>query len=234
VSWARYLAPNALSAANIACGFGAMVAAAEGRLDAAVYLLVASIFLDTFDGPVARRLGATSRFGQEMDSFSDALSFGAAPAFLLFFAFLRPLGRWGLAVSLVYLLAAILRLARFNVTTDAHVKDRRTMGVPTPVAASYLMAAVLMRRELDPPVMVVVALVLAGLMVSRFRLPSLKGKTPVTVMLLVGIANYMLVVFLPSWYTIGWWNAWNVLIVLVAHTEDRREAPGREAPSSPA
>lgn len=230
MSWARYLAPNALSAANIACGFGATVAAAEGRLDASVYLLLASIFLDTFDGAVARRLGATSRFGQEMDSFSDALSFGAAPAFLLFFAFLRPLGKWGLAVSLVYLLAAILRLARFNVTTDAHIKDSRTMGVPTPIAASYIMAAVLMRRDLDPPVMVVVALVFAGLMVSRFRLPNIKGKTPVTVMLLVGISNYMLVMFLPSWYTIGWWNLWNVFILLAAHVHDRRLAVTTDPP----
>lgn len=224
MSWARYLAPNALSAANIACGFGAMVAAAEGRLDASVYLLLASIFLDTFDGLVARRLGATSRFGQEMDSFSDALSFGAAPAFLLFFAFLQPLGRWGLAVSLVYLLAAILRLARFNLTTDAHVKDPRTMGVPTPVAASYVMAAVLMRRDLDAAIMVVVALVFAGLMLSRFRLPNPKGKTPITVMLLVGISNYMLVVFVPSWYTIAWWNIWNVFILWAAHVHDRRLA----------
>jgi CDP-diacylglycerol--serine O-phosphatidyltransferase len=233
VSWSRYLAPNALSAANIACGFGAMVAAAEGRLDASVYLLVVSIFLDTFDGPVARRLGATSRFGQEMDSFSDALSFGAAPAFLLFFAFLRPLGRWGLAVSLVYLLAAILRLARFNVTTDAHVKDPRTMGVPTPIAASYIMAAVLMRRDLDPPLMVVVGLLLAALMVSRFRLPALKGKTPITVMLLVGISNYMLVVFVPSWYTIAWWNVWNVFILWAAHVYERRDAVAEEAGASP-
>lgn len=231
MSWARYLAPNALSAANIACGFGAMVAAAEGRLDASVHLLLVAIFLDTFDGAVARWLRATSRFGQEMDSFSDALSFGAAPAFLLFYAFLRPLGKWGLAVSLVYLLAAILRLARFNLTTDAHVKDSRTMGVPTPVAASYVMAAVLMRRDLDPPIMVVVALVFAGLMLSRFRLPNLKGKTPITVMLLAGIANYMLVVFLPSWYTIAWWNVWNVFILWAAHVQDRRVAFSDEASS---
>ena len=232
-SRARYLAPNALSAANIACGFGAMVAAAEGRFDASVYMLLVSIFLDTFDGPVARRLGATSRFGVEMDSFSDAVSFGAAPAFLLFYVFLRPLGGWGLAVSLVYLLAAILRLARFNLTTNVHVKGSRTLGVPTPIAASYIMAAVLMRRDLEPPVMVVVALVFAALMVSRVRLPSLKGRTPITVMLLIGISNYMLVIFLPSWYAIAWWNIWNVFILWTAHLHDRRDTVTGEVPSSP-
>jgi CDP-diacylglycerol---serine O-phosphatidyltransferase len=222
VSWARYLAPNALSAANIACGFGAMVQAAEGRSEAAVYLLLLSITLDMADGAVARFLRATSRFGQEMDSFSDALSFGAAPAFLLFFTFLRPLGPWGLAVSLAYLLAAILRLARFNLTTDAHCKDRRTMGVPTPIAASYVMAAVLMRHDLSAETMAVLGLALAAGMVSTVRLPNLKGRTMVTVMLLVGIANYMLVMFAPSWTTILWWNLWNILILLVAHGHERR------------
>jgi len=222
MSWARYLAPNALSAANIACGFAAVAVAADGRFEASVYLLVLAIVLDSFDGAVARWLSATSRFGQEMDSFSDALSFGAAPAFLLFFAFLRPLGGWGLAVCLVYLLAAILRLARFNLTSDAHVKDSRTIGVPTPVAASYIMAAVLMRDQLETGVMVVVGLAFAGLMLSRIRLPNPKGKTLITGMLMVGAANYLLVVFLPSWYTIGWWNTWNVVILVAAHAQERR------------
>ena len=125
-------------------------------------------------------------------------------------------------MTLVYLLAAILRLARFNLTSDAHVKDSRTVGVPTPIAASYVMAAVLMRDDLTAGIMVVVALVLAGLMVSRFRLPNLKGRTVVTVMLLIGVANYLLVVFIPSWYTIGWWNLWNVAILIAAYAQDRR------------
>jgi CDP-diacylglycerol---serine O-phosphatidyltransferase len=229
LNWARYLAPNALSAANIACGFAAVAVASDERFDAAVYLLVLAIVLDSFDGAVARWLAATSRFGQEMDSFSDALSFGAAPAYLLYFAFLRPLGGWGLVVCLAYLLAAILRLARFNLTSDAHVKDSRTVGLPTPIAASYVMAAVLMRRDLEPGVMVVVGLLCAGLMLSRIQLPNLKGRTLTTGMLLVGCANYLLVVFAPSWYAIGWWNAWNVAILVAAHAQERRLEVGSSA-----
>ncbi len=224
MSRARYVAPNAISAANIGCGFAAVIVAAEGHFEAAVYLLLLSITLDMSDGFVARKLRATSKFGQEMDSFSDALSFGAAPAFLLYFAFLRPFGGWGLACSLVFLLAAILRLARFNLTTNEHVKDDRTVGVPTPIAASYVMAAVLLRDDLGPGTAATLALTLAAGMLSRVRLPNLKGRTVVTVMLLVGIANYMLVVFAPSWTTVAWWNVWNVLILAVAKAHERRGA----------
>ncbi|MEE4271287.1 MAG: CDP-diacylglycerol--serine O-phosphatidyltransferase [Thermoanaerobaculales bacterium] len=225
----RILAPSAVTSANIAAGFMAMVAAADGRFELAVYLLVVAILCDVLDGTIARLLGATSEFGQEMDSFSDAISFGVAPAFLIYLAVLRPLGFWGLIVSLVYLLAGVTRLIRFVLTSDAHVKELRTTGAPIPVAASYLMATVLMRDSLSVQAAAVVVLAMALLMISRIGLPSLKGKNIVTAMLLVGIVNYLAVVFLPSWPTIVWWNVWNACILLVARIHNSRLEPS-EAP----
>jgi len=225
----RILAPSAVTSANIAAGFMAMVAAADGRFELSVYLLVVAILCDVLDGTIARLLGATSEFGQEMDSFSDAISFGVAPAFLIYLAVLRPLGFWGLAVSLIYLLAGVTRLTRFVLTSDAHSKELRTTGAPIPVAASYLMAAVLMRDHMSVEAIALVALVMALLMVSRIRLPSLKGKNIVTAMLLVGIVNYLLVVFRPGWMTIGWWNVWNACILVAAKIQSRRLEPS-EAP----
>ena len=221
----RILAPSAVTSANIAAGFMAMVAAADSRYELSVYLLVVAILCDVLDGTIARLLGATSDFGQEMDSFSDAISFGVAPAFLIYLAVLRPLGFWGLVVSLVYLLAGVTRLTRFVLTSDAHVKELRTTGAPIPVAASYLMASVLMREHMSVQAVVVVVLAMALLMVSRIRLPSLKGKNVVTAMLLVGIVNYLLVVFFPSWFTIGWWNVWNACILFVARIQSKRLEP---------
>ena len=218
----RYVIPNAISSANIAAGFGSMLAAAADRFELAVYLLVLAVVLDMLDGLTARKLNATSCFGQQMDSLSDALSFGAAPAFLAFRALLEPLGGWGIAVSVTYLLAAVFRLARFNLTTDAHVKDERTIGVPTPIGAGYVMAMVLMRDELQPVVAATVTVTFAVLMVSRLRLPNLKGRNAITAMLLVGICNYLVVVAHPTWTTVGWWNAWNLIILLAARTHDRR------------
>jgi CDP-diacylglycerol--serine O-phosphatidyltransferase len=225
----RVLAPSAVTSANIAAGFLAMVAAADGRYELAVYLLVVAILCDVLDGTIARLLGATSDFGQEMDSFSDAISFGVAPAFLVYLSVLRPLGFWGLMVSLIYLLAGVTRLTRFVLTSDAHHKELRTTGAPIPVAASYLMASVLMREAMSVQAVAALVLVMSVLMVSRIRLPSLKGKNIVTAMLLVGIVNYLLVVFRPSWLTIGWWNVWNACILIVAKFQSTPLEPS-EAP----
>ncbi len=220
----RYLAPNGVTAANISCGFISMIVAADGRFELAVYLLVVAIVLDTLDGNIARWLNATSEFGQEMDSFSDALSFGAAPAFLVYQAILKDLEPFGLTVALVYLLCAVLRLTRFNVTSDAHDKERRTVGAPVPVAASYLMVAVLIRDQVKAPQVAFMVLLVGGLMISRLPLPNIKGRNLVTMMLLVGIVNYLAVIFRPCWTTIIWWNVWNLLIIIAAVMEDRRRA----------
>jgi CDP-diacylglycerol--serine O-phosphatidyltransferase len=224
IPW-RLVVPNLVTGANIAIGFCSILASAHGRYDLAVRLLVAAIFCDMFDGQLARRLRATSKFGQEMDSLSDALSFGAAPAFLVYAALLQELGPWGVAVAVLYLMAGVLRLARFNVTANEHVKDRRTLGVPIPVAAGYAMAVALMRGKLDPWAGAAVIVAMALLMVSRIRLPHLKGNTLVTWMLLVGICNYLAVVARPGWPTVVWWNVWNVAILAAAWATERRERP---------
>ncbi len=228
----RFLLPNAASAANLACGFCALLTAARGQYELAVYLLLAAILLDMTDGRLARALSATSKFGQEIDSFCDALSFCAAPAFLVYQALLQPLGGAGVAVAVVYLLAGVFRLARFNLTADVHGKASRTVGVPTPIGAGYMMALALMRDEITPVVAAVVVVVMAALMVSRWSLPELKGKSVVSGMLLVGAFNYLAVVWRPSWTTIAWWNLWNLAIVLTAKWQDRKMSPEAPSPTS--
>lgn len=212
-----------MTAANIALGFGSMLLAADGRFDAAVHLLVLAVMLDMLDGKLARLLHATSQFGKQMDSFCDVVSFGAAPAFLVYQAVLRPMGVVGVSISLIYLLAGVYRLARFNLISDPHAKARRTMGVPIPVGAGYLMATTLMRDRIDPAWGAALVLIVAVALVSHWRLPELSGINVVTGMLLVGVFNYLALVFWPNWYTVGWWNVWNVLIVIAAKQEDRKQ-----------
>ncbi|MCL4837591.1 MAG: CDP-diacylglycerol--serine O-phosphatidyltransferase [Thermoanaerobaculia bacterium] len=218
----RFLIPNLITGTNIAIGFCSMLAAAQDRFDTAVHLLVLAIFCDIFDGLLARLLHATSRFGQQLDSLSDAISFGAAPAFLVFQTTLRDLGVLGVVAAVCYLMAGVLRLARFNLLSDAHEKDRRTLGVPIPIGAGYLMAAVLMRDAMSAQATAILVVVMALLMVSTVRLPQLKGRGIVSLMLLVGIANYLAVVAWPSWKTVIWWNLWNAVILLTAAVLDRR------------
>ncbi len=214
--------PNAVTAANILAGFAAMLLASADRFEPAVYVLLAALCLDALDGRVARWLKATSAFGQQLDSFSDALSFGMAPAFLVYQATLKDLGGFGMAAAMLYLLAGVYRLARFNLLTDAHSKASRTVGLPIPIGAGYLMATALMRDELRAADALVVVLVMAALMISRWRLPDLKGFSLVSAMLCVAVPNFFAVVIWPNWYTVLWWNAWNLAVVLAAKREDRR------------
>lgn len=214
--------PCLLTASNIAAGFLSMILTAAERFDSAVYLLCIAIFLDMLDGRAARLLGATSEVGRQLDSFSDGVSFGAAPALLIYVAVLRELGTLGIVAALVYMLAGLFRLARFNLVSDAHTKARRTMGLPIPIGASYMMAMVLLRDRLPATVAVAILLFFAAAMVTRWRLPDLKGLGPVTAMLVVGMVNYIVFVVRPSWVTAGWWTLWNLLTILAARFEDRR------------
>jgi CDP-diacylglycerol--serine O-phosphatidyltransferase len=219
--------PNSVTAANIVVGFIAMIAAADGKFRLAVTLLLVAVLLDLADGRVARMLNATSRFGQEMDSLSDSLSFCAAPAFLVHQAILRPLEGLGVFVAVSFVLAGVYRLARFNLTSDEHQKASRTTGVPTPIAAGYMMALVLMRDQIPVPAAATVVLILAMLMLSRWHLPEVQSRGWLGVAFGIGMLNYFALVAWPSWYTVGWWNVWNLVILAVAArtetTDDEEE-----------
>ena len=167
-------------------------------------------------------LNAPSKFGQEIDSFCDTVSFSTAPAFLAYQACLEPLGPWGVAAAVVFLLAGVFRLARFNLTSDEHSKAARTLGVPTPVGAGYLMVLVLMRDRVPAGWAAALVVTMALLMVSTWRLPELKGRSLVTALMLVGAVNYFAILFRPGWPTVIWWNLWNGVIVLAAMIQDRR------------
>lgn len=218
----RSIIPNAVTAANILAGFMAMTLAAKGRFDEAVYLLLVAIFLDTLDGQLARLLKATSTFGQQLDSFSDTISFGVAPAFLIHQAILHRWGAVGIAISMLYILAGVYRLARFNLLSDAHTKGKRTLGVPIPIGAGHLMVVVLMRDELPPLASSAVVVLMAALMASRWSLPEVKGLGLVTGMLFVGLINFISAIIWPNWYIIAWWCFWNALIVMATRREDRQ------------
>jgi CDP-diacylglycerol--serine O-phosphatidyltransferase len=217
----RLLVPTVLTLANISAGFVAILAASQDRFVLATWLVVTAILLDGMDGRVARWLRATSELGRQLDSFSDAVSCGVAPAFLVYRAMLEPLGVFGAVVATAYLLAGVARLTRFNLTSDVHVKARRTVGVPIPIAAGYMLALVAMRGQLDAPVAAVFVLAFGVLMVSRWPLPELRGDV-VGVFILIGLGIYFAVLLHPSWVTVAAWNGWNAVILTVAALCERR------------
>ena len=132
-----YVLPNLFTLAALFGGFYAIVMAMNGQFDLAATGIFAAMVLDSLDGRVARMTGTQSAFGEQMDSLSDMVSFGAAPALLAYEWALRPLGRWGWIAAFVYCACAALRLARFNVNT-AVVDKRYFQGLPSPAAAALV------------------------------------------------------------------------------------------------
>ncbi|MDR1967916.1 MAG: CDP-diacylglycerol--serine O-phosphatidyltransferase, partial [Burkholderiaceae bacterium] len=132
-----YALPNLITLAALFGGFYGVVMAMNGRFDLATSGIFAAMVLDSMDGRVARMTHTQSAFGEQMDSLSDMVSFGAAPALLAYEWALRPLGRWGWIAAFVYCACAALRLARFNVNTGV-VNKRYFQGLPSPAAAALV------------------------------------------------------------------------------------------------
>ncbi|RIL02192.1 MAG: CDP-diacylglycerol--serine O-phosphatidyltransferase [Proteobacteria bacterium] len=113
----RFLVPNAVTLGGMFCGFLACIYAASGRFEKAAIAIFIAILLDGLDGRVARKLNATSKFGLEFDSLSDLVSFGVAPAFLIYhWAFLPLADEFGVFICFIYTICAASRLARFNIS----------------------------------------------------------------------------------------------------------------------
>ena len=132
-----YILPNLFTLAALFGGFYAMVMAIDGRFEQAAIGVFCAMVLDSLDGRIARMTNTQSAFGEQMDSLSDMVSFGAAPALIAYVWALNTLGRWGWIGAFVYCACAALRLARFNVNTTV-VDKRFFQGLPSPAAAALV------------------------------------------------------------------------------------------------
>ncbi len=141
-----YILPNLVTLAALFGGFYSIVMAMNGRFDMAAIGVFCAMVLDSLDGRVARMTNTQSAFGEQMDSLSDMVSFGAAPALISYEWALRGLGRWGWIAAFVYCACAALRLARFNVNT-AVVDKRYFQGLPSPAAAALIAGFILLMTE---------------------------------------------------------------------------------------
>ncbi|MCS4508747.1 CDP-diacylglycerol--serine O-phosphatidyltransferase [Xylophilus ampelinus] len=141
-----YILPNLFTLAALFGGFYAIVMAMNGRFDLAAAGVFVAMVLDSLDGRVARMTNTQSAFGEQMDSLSDMVSFGAAPALIAYEWALRGLGRWGWIAAFVYCACAALRLARFNVNTTV-VDKRYFQGLPSPAAAALVTGFIWLMTE---------------------------------------------------------------------------------------
>lgn len=178
----REVAPSAVSATSMFLGLASVALSATGRVELAAWFVIYCTFLDKADGTLARALKVSSRFGMEMDSYSDFTAFGIAPAALVWFGLTDgsavPVAWVGFA-SLTWVLLTAIRLARFNLDTDGE-RDTFT-GVPTTLAAGIYASLYLTLFDFDllrqwGSAMVPIALALAVLMVGHLRIPKIKPR----------------------------------------------------------
>ncbi|MCP2008902.1 CDP-diacylglycerol--serine O-phosphatidyltransferase [Duganella sp. HSC-15S17] len=138
-----YLLPNAFTTAALFCGFYAIVMAMNQKFEHSAWAIFIAMVLDGLDGRVARLTNTQSEFGAQYDSLSDMVSFGAAPALVIYEWSLRGLGKLGWIAAFVYCAGAALRLARFN--TNIEVVDKRFFqGLPSPSAAALVAGFILL------------------------------------------------------------------------------------------
>ncbi len=145
----REIIPGLLTLSNLTCGYLSIVYASREEFVIAGYLILASAFFDLIDGLAARLLKAASEFGVQLDSLADIIGFGAPTAFLIYKFKLEELGNWGLAISVLFIVAGALRLARFNTEVSSDLKKHDFKGVPIPVAALIVTLLILAQLESD-------------------------------------------------------------------------------------
>jgi CDP-diacylglycerol--serine O-phosphatidyltransferase len=203
-----YMVPNMITLAALFGGFYAIVMAMNGRFELATVALFLSMVLDSLDGRVARMTNTQSAFGEQMDSLSDMVSFGAAPALVAYIWTLSTLGRWGWIAAFVYLACAALRLARFNVNTGV-VDKRFFQGLPSPAAAALVAGFIWLMTDLEIPsgdatwAMFVITLFAGLTMVTNvpfysFKDLSLKKSVPFAAIVLVALGIAVINIHPPT------------------------------------
>lgn len=176
----RGIFPGSFTMGNIICGFIAIISAFEGEITTACWMIILAAFLDGLDGKVARFASSTSRFGVELDSLADMISFGLAPAVIMYILKLHSLGKWGWVISIVYIMASAYRLARFNLLAQTEEK-KNFLGLPVPGAALALVSYVIFSYKIWGQLeyseyLVSMVILFSALMVSQVEYDALPDR----------------------------------------------------------
>ena len=173
-----YLLPNLFTASSIFVGVISMTEAAKGHFVPSAWLILLALLFDGLDGRIARLTHTTSRFGVEFDSLADIISFGIAPAMLLYHYAGAQYGKFGILVSALYVIFGAIRLARFNVTVSRN-DPNVFIGLPIPTAAIFIAASLIFLEEYALHryafFLLALALPVGLLMVTNIRYPSFKS-----------------------------------------------------------
>ena len=198
----RMLLPNMLTLIGVCIGLTSIRFALDGKFEFAIIAIIFAALIDGLDGRIARLIKGTSKVGKELDSLTDMISFGVAPAFIMYFWKLNTLGRFGWLVCLIYVICVALRLARFNVNSNQEPswRDNFFEGVPSPAGGILVLTPLIisvsnfdyipLNYEIIVPSFFIVT---SLLLISKFPSYSFKKiviQRKATIFLLFGIVLY--------------------------------------------
>nr|WP_231638938.1 CDP-diacylglycerol--serine O-phosphatidyltransferase [Aurantiacibacter marinus] len=220
------MAPNAITAAALCCGLTGIRFAIEGEWEKTMYAILIAGVLDAMDGRIARLLKAQSRFGAELDSLADSLSFGMAPAIVLFLWSLQDLQRLGWFAALGFAICCALRLARFNAQIDVEEQPHKSAGfltgIPAPVGAGLVFLPIFLwlasegewEAIREPWLVAIWAVVIAVLMISNIATLSWNSIRPSSDLRIAAIAGIAMIV--AGLLSEPWWTLAGICIVYLA------------------
>ena len=172
----RYLLPNILTLLGVCLGISSIKFSIDGNYSLAVIFILLAAILDALDGRIARLIKGTSEFGKELDSLTDFVSFGIAPVFILYFWELNNFGKLGWAITLIYSVCCVLRLARFNLTKIDNQQIWKTNyfeGVPAPAGGILILMPLIYEmsnldlnlnfKSITPYFTIIIAILLLGI-----------------------------------------------------------------------
>lgn len=239
--------PSAFTLGNLFFGFWSIVASHHGNFLWAGWFIIFAGVLDTLDGRLARMSNTGSRFGAELDSLVDVISFGVAPALLMYFLEFSNSGRFGWVICYLYVMAAAIRLARFNVLSAQGVKSSWFIGLPSPAAGMTLAAYYsfsqtswysqsLAYLNLQNFGLAFLMVALGVLMVSNVKYPRWPAAGFRSPARLLGLGVYLVILIcaitVPAYFLFPLgltYLSYGVLRSLLRSLSERGEAPGPEA-----
>ena len=199
---ARVILPNMLTLIGVCIGLSSIRFALDGKFEFAIIAIMFAALIDGLDGRIARLIKGTSKVGKELDSLTDMISFGVAPAFIMYFWKLNTLGRFGWLLCLVYVVCVALRLARFNINTGQIPtwKDNFFEGVPSPAGGILVLMPLIISLSgfelinINYNVIVPIFFIITSLLlISKFPTYSFKKiviQRKTTIFLLFGIVLF--------------------------------------------
>ncbi len=198
----RVILPNIFTLVGVCIGLSSIKFAFDGRFEISIFAIIIAAIIDGLDGRIARLIKGASKVGKELDSLTDVISFGVAPAFIMYFWKLNELGRVGWLICLIYVVCVALRLARFNVTSEAEPswRDNFFEGIPSPAGGVLVLIPLVysfselnifrLNYNLVVPIFFIIISVLLISKIPTYSLKKIAVPRRMTIFLLFGIVLY--------------------------------------------